>query len=184
MRQVKVYEKRKKFGVWFNTTKPFVDLVPSFYALESTRPVEEIMKPLVAKKHRIGIQNTIFGETGDELFGKNKKYLSSIVRIKSKNGNYIEKNRGVRISDNTLFHSKIAIPGNIIEGSYTVNVFLIRNGEIQDHQRTYIEVQKIGVERFFYSIAKNHPYAHAALLIILAFIAGRGSFILFKVSGI
>src|SRR3954452_25429701 len=59
-RETTVWRKGKIFGIWANAEYVTFNNVPSFYAIASSRPIEEAVAPATAALYRIGVGNLKF----------------------------------------------------------------------------------------------------------------------------
>jgi uncharacterized protein (TIGR02186 family) len=78
----------------------------------------------------------------------------------------------VRLVDETLFDAQIALPANLTEGDYKTRIFLTRDGTVVDLYETSIDVRKVGLERFLFSLAHEKPLIYGLLSLAIAIAAG------------
>ena len=64
------------------------------------------------------------------------------------------------------------MPSNLTEGDYRTRIFLTRAGEVIDQFETVIDVRKVGLEKFIYSLAHERPLAYGLLSLAIAIAAG------------
>ncbi len=75
----------------------------------------------------------------------------------------------------TLFRTNVALPANLIEGGYAVRVFLTRDRRVVSQFETVIEVRKVGLERWLYTLAQENAPLYGLLSLFLAVLAGWGA---------
>ena len=142
---VTVRKKDRRLGIWVNTESVEVDVAPSFYAVATNRPLEEILTFTEDLNTRISTQRAIrsVGATIDNA----QSFTEALIRIRSDQGLYIKLPTGVLVQEESLFRTLIPMPANLTEGDYKAEIYLTRGGQIVDLYSTVIPVQKVGLER-------------------------------------
>jgi hypothetical protein len=73
----------------------------------------------------------------------------------------------------------VLLPTALVEGNYTVRVFLTRDGRVIDTVKRTIWVRKAGLERFIYRAAHEQPLLYGLASLLMAALAGWGASALF-----
>ena len=63
---VTVRRKEKRYGVWVNVDALEIDLAPSFYAVATSGPFDQIVSPASDVWHQISVQKMILAVSGPE----------------------------------------------------------------------------------------------------------------------
>lgn len=172
---VVVHRKERRFGIWVNTDNVNVDLAPGFYALASSGPLNEVISETERQRYKIGLDKAI-RLVGEAREGINPQDFSdALIRLRTSDGLYSEAVTRVQIDDETLFRTNIALPANLVEGDYKTRLFILRDKIVIDVKTTEIEVRKVGLERFIYSLAHERPLVYGLLSLAVALIAGYGA---------
>ena len=79
------------------------------------------------------------------------------------------------LRQDTLFSTAVALPANLIEGTYRTRIFLTRGGRVISHHVAEIGVQKTGLERWLYRLSQEAPLVYGLLAIAIAIAAGWGA---------
>jgi uncharacterized protein (TIGR02186 family) len=164
-----ILRKERRLGIWINVESEKLGQAPSFYSVAATRPVEDIISPMV---------DSLWQITADEQILSERRGLparEALLRIRRDNGLYRRANGGVTLSQDTLFNTSIALPANLVEGTYTTRILLARDGTVLDDYRTEIAVQKVGIERWLYNLAHENAILYGLLSLVLAAFAGWGA---------
>ena len=115
--------------------------------MASTRPLEAILPPLTDSLWKITTDKRILpGLRGSPA-------REALVRLRQNADLYRLRESEVMLNQDTLFETSIALPANIVEGGYTTRIFLLRGGKVIDSYGTSINVQKVGIERWLYTLA-------------------------------
>ncbi len=110
------------------------------------------------------------GETDDVEFKEG--YPEALVRLRRAAGMYFELTGGVKVTEETLFETRIRLPANLVEGDYRARIFLLRDKSVVDVFESSIEVRKVGLERWVYTMAQEQSALYGMLSILVALTAG------------
>lgn len=171
-------------GLWVNTDSLIFDGIPSFYAISTTRPLEEIAEPDVLKKHRIGFdyvrmrprQGRIPQFSPQDL----KAYRDAIIRIKQKSRLYPRDDFGVGFIGRGLFRTSIRLPANVPVGDLEAQVYLFREGKLLSSYTAPVSLERQGVEAFIHDFAMNHEFWYGLFTVLFAAAAGLAAATLFR----
>jgi len=173
-------------GMWINTEAVRFNNVPSFYAVHSTRPLEEIAEADLYRRHKIGIAN-ILGAPVANGTGLSKTELNGFAdalrRLKQESGLYVEDDSGVSFTGRVLFRSKIDLPPSVLVGNLIARVYLFRDGELLANFTSDIRMERQGLMRYMHQLAFTYQLAYGILAVVLAAVAGIGASMLFRKKG-
>ena len=167
-----VRKKERKFGIWVNDAGVTVDTAPSLYAIATTGPFRDIISFTDDFRYKVGIENLVhfIGEPDDVEFKEG--YPEALVRLRRASGIYFELIGEVKVTEETLFEARIRLPANLVEGDYRARIFLLRDKAVVDVFETSIEVRKVGLERWIYTMAQEQSALYGILSILVALTAG------------
>lgn len=177
---VTVRKKDKRFGIWINTEAIEVDSAPSFYAVATSGPWAETLAATEDLRHRVSVRRAIRSVGAPEDVADAARFTDALIRIREAGGLYQTQIGAVRVAEQTLFNTSIALPANLTEGPYAVRFLLTRNGRVLDVHDSEIFVQKVGLERFLYNLAHDQPLAYGLLSLFIAIAAGWGASAVFR----
>lgn len=169
---VTVRRKSKRYGIWVNTDALEVAQAPSFYAVASTRPLTEVLTREEDLGYQISIRRAIYAvgtQSGSETV---ENFADALIRLRSKSNLYQQLDGEVQLFDQTLFSTTVDMPANLVEGVYPMRIFLTREGKIVSRLATFIDVRKVGLERWIYDLAHNQPLVYGLLSLAIAIVAG------------
>ena len=167
-----VRKKERVAGIWINRHYSLLSAAPSFYAISSTAPLEEIVTEQNIEIYDIGFEQAILkpGTSTDDI--DPEIYREAAIQLNMEAGLYASLPGSVRVIGNSLFESRIRLPSNIIEGDYHVRVLLARDGDITDTHSLIIPVRRAGIGRWIYRLAQDQPLIYGLLSILIAIFAG------------
>lgn len=175
-----VRRKERVAGIWVNRQQfPFSE-IPSFYSVASSRPLQEIADPPLLARHQIGLQFLRFnpGEVAPEAV--TASFRNALIRNKQSLGVFHDRLGKVRFVAPRLFRTDVHLPSNVPTGTYTVTVYLIRDGEVRSAQTTPLVVSKIGIGARIFEFAHRHAAVYGVFAILMALLAGWLAGVIFR----
>ncbi len=179
-REEVVRRKERLAGIWIHGESFHFARVPSFYAVAANKPLAEIAQPPVLARHQIGLENLRVAAEGRENEPEHKAFTQALVRLKQEQGLFPGKIGNVQFLGNQLFRATVAFPANVPVGTYTVEVFLLRKGEVAGAQTAPLVISKIGLGADIFLFAHRDAPIYGAIAIVMALVAGSGAAFLFR----
>jgi uncharacterized protein (TIGR02186 family) len=174
-------------GIWANTTSANFESVPSYYAITSTRPLDEVAPDAVLIGYEIGLNQVRMvpkGGSQERLPAADlKDFREAIVRLKKRDGLYVQDDYGVAFIGRSLFRATIALPANVSVGPFETRVYLFRNDKLLSQYAIRLNLEREGVERVLHEFAFNSPFLYGVMTVMLALAAGFAASITFKRDG-
>jgi uncharacterized protein (TIGR02186 family) len=175
-----IWRKARRFGIWVNTDAQEVRAAPSFYAVATTRPLRDILSAEADLTHRISTRLAIFEARGTVDRADPAAFTEALIRIRERAGLYQSRDSTIDLERDTLFSTRILLPKNIVEGTYSARIFLLRDGDVIDEYETFIDVRKAVLERWLTNLAYEQPFLYGLLALGLAVFFGWGASALFR----
>jgi uncharacterized protein (TIGR02186 family) len=165
-------------GIWINHDSASLNGMPGFYYLASTRPLNEIAETPVLARYDIGVRNL----QPDSVHSHHnyEPFRQAAIRYLEREKLYAEVSSGVVWNSDTLFHVHVPVPASVARGSYNVEVFLLRGGDIESAQSTPLFIDQTGLERRLYAYAHDAPLLYGLAAVGLSLAMGWLSSILFR----
>lgn len=181
---VTVRRKSRVGGIWVNTASLDFDSVPGYYAIASTRPLDEIADKSIFLQNGIGFDHVTMVPapkeakrlTGDTIEG----YRETVVDLKKRQKLYFEESYAVAFIGRSLFRSTLTLPGNVPVGPLTARVYLLRDGVMLASFSTHVDLAREGIERALYDFAMNRPVLYGLSAILVAVGAGLAAAAVFN----
>lgn len=167
---VTVRRKERRFGIWVNTEAVDIEVAPSFYAVATNKPLNEILQMSEDINTRISTRRAI-RSVGPSQEGS-EGFTNALIRIRAGQQLYQTLPEAVWVQDDTLFRTLITLPANLTEGDYVAEIYLTRDGQIVDLYSTTIPVKKVGLERWLYNLAHNNALLYGLMSLSIAIAAG------------
>ncbi|SLN61098.1 Putative transmembrane protein (Alph_Pro_TM) [Roseovarius gaetbuli] len=169
---VTVRRKDRRFGIWVNTEMVELDAAPSFYAVATTRPLDKVLSNTEDLRHRVSIGRAIRSVGAATMAEDAERFTDALIRIRRDKDAYQTREGAVAIDEQTLFRTSISLPANLTEGAYQTRIFLTREGRVVSEFDTTIDVRKVGLERWLYSLSREQPMLYGLMSLAIAIAAG------------
>jgi uncharacterized protein (TIGR02186 family) len=165
-----VRRKERRFGIWVNTESVEVRQAPSFYAVASTAPLQEILSYTEQLRYGIGMAQAVRRVGG--ALTDSAPFTEALIRLKGASGAYLQAPGAVSVAEETLFQTRIEMPANLVEGDYAAEFFLARDLAVVSTGQALIRVEKTGIERWLYNLSVEEPLLYGIASVLLALFAG------------
>lgn len=172
---MRLREKERFAGVWINAESTDLRSVPSFFAVASSRPIEEIVDEKTAAIYEFGTGYIQLSPSGNIDPEEQLRFRDGLVDLKRRQGLYKEDMDGVRITESVLYQARISLPSNVTTGTYTAETFAVTEGRVIASAESLVEVRKVGLEREVEYFSQNYGLLYGALAVTLSVLMGWGA---------
>ncbi len=165
-------------GVWINHDAASLNGMPAYYFLASSRPLSALAPEPLLARYGIGVQNL----QPDSVHSHHdyEPFRQAALRHMRQEKLYAQSENGVEFLSSTLFRAHVPLPASVARGQYNVEVFLMRNGDVESAQSTPLFIDQTGLERRLYGFAYNQPFAYGLAAVAMALFMGWLSSVLFR----
>ncbi|MEW9854185.1 TIGR02186 family protein [Novosphingobium sp. M1R2S20] len=172
-----VREKQKVAGIWINAESTEFRSAPSYYAIASTRPIDEIVDDKTAAIYELGLQWLQLSPIGAIETDEQSRFSEGLVALNVKNGLYRQEEGSVKVSEQVLYQARIGLPSSVPIGVYTAETFAVSDGRVVASASSTVEVRKIGLERAIADFAEQYGLFYGLLAVLVSvgmgWLAGR-----------
>lgn len=172
---VTVRRKERRFGIWVNTDGVDIDGAPSYYAVATSSTLGDVLSVRENLRHKVSIPSMIQAVGAPNAVLDASAYVNALIRIQEAAGSFQLLEGKVVVDDETLFRTRIQLPAALTEGAYETRIFLTRDGAVVADYTTTIDVRKVGLERWLYSLSRNQPALYGLMSLAIAIFAGWGA---------
>jgi uncharacterized protein (TIGR02186 family) len=172
-RDIVVRQKRHLAGIWINIHNLTFAAVPSYYAVFSNRPLNQIAPAGMQALHQIGIENLrIDPRDPSRPPGEIASFRAALLAEEQRDGVWSERPGSVSFLGDRLFRATIAFPSNVPTGTYLVEVLLVRNGTVISGQTTPLVVSEIGLNADLAEFALSNAWLYGIFAVAGAMLLG------------
>ena len=171
-----VRKKGRVAGLWVNTSTFNFNAVPSYYAVASTRPLEEFADATILDENGIGLDAVRMAAAADSAVRVSSEdliaYKSAVTRLKQSASLFKRDDYGVVFTGRSLFRSTIGLPATVPVGPLTARVFLFHEGKLLSRYQSRVVLEREGIERWLYAFAFERPFLYGLVAVLLALATG------------
>jgi uncharacterized protein (TIGR02186 family) len=164
-RAITVREKQKHAGIWFNAASTQFRSAPAFYAVASTRPLEQIVDPRTAAIYELGLPFIQLSPIGSIEPVSQVRFAAGLAGQMASEQLYQQNPRGVTISEQVLYQARIELPSNVPTGNYTAETFAISKGRVVASAVARVNVEKSGFEKAVADFARHRAFFYGLLAV-------------------
>ena len=180
---VVVRRKSKWLGlIWVNRASVEVDSAPSFYAVATSGPMRDVLSETEDLRQKISIDHAIRSVGAPSDIEHSETFTEAVIRIRENAGLYQLLEGQVALDQQTLFRTAIEMPSDLTEGDYLTRIFLTRDAEIISTYETTIDVRKVGLERWLFTLSRQNPVLYGLMSLAIAIAAGWGASAAFRLA--
>jgi uncharacterized protein (TIGR02186 family) len=175
-----VRRKSRVAGIWLNTSSVTFDGVPAYYAVLGTKPVDQIVPANLRQLNGIGLGTLKLTPTGRFKPDEVEVFRGALIDSMQSAGLFGAQAGHVDFLGDKLFRATLDFPANVATGTYSVQVFLVRKGDIVAAQTTPLAISQTGLEAEINDFAIGHAPLYGLIAVIAAAMAGWGASLLFR----
>lgn len=179
-RETVVRRKSRVAGIWLNTRSIAFANVPSFYAVLANKPVDDVVPANLRQVNEIGIDNLKLNPAEKAKPADITEFRAALIAEQQRGGHYDKKPGVVNFLGDKLFRASLDFPATVPVGTYSIQVFLVRKGDIVAAQTTPLIISQTGLEADINDFAQNRSLLYGLVAVAMAAVAGWGATFLFR----
>jgi uncharacterized protein (TIGR02186 family) len=173
LRDTAVRRKSKVAGIFINTRQLTFTAAPSYYAVYSTKPLDEVMPPALRALQEIGVANLRLnvaeeGHTPEDI----ADFRAALIRERQRQNLFTESVGGFNFRSDQLFHLALKFPANVPTGNYTVQIFLVRNKQVVSGETSPLFISQAGIDADVNDFADRQALLYGVIAVVGAAMAG------------
>jgi len=176
------FRKARVLGIWVNAdSREFVG-APSYLAVLSNRPVNNIANQDTLRRLQIGLDNFLLPQRiGPDLADtvRDEPFRRAFVRLQTQQGLYRESGTAVTFLTPTVFRAAIPMPAAVPTGTYDIDVGLFAGGALVARTNSALEVIKTGFEQYVADAARDHGLLYGMATALMALVIGWFASVIF-----
>lgn len=172
---IRLREKARFGGIWVNAASTDYRSAPSFFAMASTRPIDEIVDEKTAAIYEFGTRYIQLSPSGVIEPQEQARFSAGLVDLRTRQSLYQETIGGVSVSEKVLYQVRIDMPSNVVTGTYTAETFAVRDGKVIASALSEVVVKKVGFERFIADSAENFSFLYGLVAVAMSLAMGWAS---------
>jgi uncharacterized protein (TIGR02186 family) len=172
---VRTRRKARVLGIWVNVDSREFVRVPSYLAVLSNKPVEQIANAETLRVQQVGLNNVLLTQRiGPDIADTvpSDPFRAAFVRLESEQQLYVQAPTAVTYLTPTVFRAAIPLPADVPTGIYAIDVKLFADGALVGRANTALEVIKAGVEQYVADAARDHGLLYGLATTLMALLTG------------
>ncbi len=175
-----VREKQQIAGIWINAASSEFRSAPGFYAIASSRPVDEIVDSKTADIYELGLNHLQLSPAGAIDSNELDRFVTGLVDLNSRSNLFKNLPDSVKITNSVLYQARINLPASVPVGDYTAETFLIIDGRVEAAEVKNITIEKIGMGRFITNLSQNNGFLYGLIAVFISVFLGWSAGYLFR----
>lgn len=167
-----VREKQQIAGIWINAASSEFRSAPGYYAVASSRPVQEIVDDKTADIYELGLDHLQLSPAGAINSGEINRFVDGLVDLNTRGRLYKNLPNSVEIEGDVLYKARINIPASVPIGEYTAETFLIIDGRVEAAEIKEITIEKTGFGRFITNLSQEYGFFYGLLAVLISVLLG------------
>lgn len=175
--------KQRMLGIWVNVDSREFVRVPSYLAVLSNRPVNDVANQETLRRLQVGLDYFLLPQRiGPDLADtvRDDPFRRAFVRLQKQQGLYRESATAVTFLTPTVFRAAIPMPAAVPTGNYEIEVELFAAGSLVARTDTALEVIKTGFEQYVADAARDNGLLYGMVTALMALTIGWIASIVFR----
>ncbi len=180
-----IVERRKErvLGIWTNVASRTFINVPSYLAVLSNQPFNQITNADTIRQLQIGFDSFILPQQlGSDIgdVGRDDPFRTNFIRLKTQHQLYVQKTNGVTLLTPTVFRAEIPLPAEAPIGNYDVDVKVFAESAMLTRANSAFEIVKVGFEQFVATAARDYGLLYGLTTAMMALMTGWFAAVVFR----
>lgn len=163
---IRIRRKEKIAGMWMHVESKRYGPLPLYYAVGSTKPLNELLSQAMQSYLGIGAKQIIAQDSSSNTVFDAGMFFELSRR------DWYTHTAPIRYFGKTLFRTTIPFPDSLAEGDYTVVSYLVRDGNVVSSQTIPLRAYKTGLDARLFRAAHHQPWFYGLACVLLAIFAG------------
>ena len=173
-KKMTVRKKNRVLGLWMNTEHMDFEGVPAYYdyALSKTEGLSDAEKKVLFE-NGVGLATLVYEpEEAVPERDRIQSFQQALIRNKQLNHLFPYEAGGIEFLNDDFFRTTMYLPSNVPRGTYEIETFLFRQGQIIDRSATTMMVAPVGLNAQVYDFATQKSFYYGLICIFIAVFAG------------
>lgn len=169
--EAQVRAKSKQMGIWVNGDPEMIGPVPSFYAVVSSKPIDQIVDAKTALEYGLDVDHLAIAQTPVGEGYVNARKVKDLFQYQA---------GGVKILESNLFRADIFLPPSVPIGAFRAHIYEFTSGKLSAMREETFNVAQVGMNATINKMARTKPALYALMALALALGIGGGAAFIFR----
>jgi uncharacterized protein (TIGR02186 family) len=175
--------KERMLGIWTNVDARPLANVPSYLAVLSNRPFENVTDVPTRQRLQLGVDSMAMPRQADgqtETIARDDPFFANFIRLKTEQQLYVERTNGVTFLTPTVFRASIPLPAHAPVGNYDVDLKVFADATMVTRANSAFEIIKVGFEQFVVTAARDYGLFYGLATAMMAVFTGWFASVVFR----
>jgi uncharacterized protein (TIGR02186 family) len=174
--------KERVLGIWTNMAARAFNKVPSYLAVLSNRPLENVTDAETRRRMQIGLESMLVPQTAEQSGNVDPAdpFFVNFIRLQTEQALYVQRANGVTLLTATVFRAEIALPAHAPVGNYDVDIKVFADGTMVARATSAFEIVKVGFEQFVVTAARDYGLFYGLATAMMAVFTGWFASVVFR----
>lgn len=164
--------KRRYGPFWLTAGQLRVEKTPGLFYVLSNKPVDQLLDRKQRQRYGLDLGDALAGAAVSGDKDSTKDWQDAFLRLKRRGDFYAQDGAAVKLVSNQLFSTTMKLPAKLPLGTYHLEIYRVRDGQVRGHQERTFDVREVKAERWVSDAAYAHPVAFGVLFTLLALTIG------------
>tara|TARA_R110002072_G_scaffold281585_3_gene444202 strand:- start:1011 stop:1784 length:774 start_codon:yes stop_codon:yes gene_type:complete len=173
-KDITIWKKDRVMGTWVNRYFVTYKDMPMYYHYAVSDNSVDLEKDKLYLDNGIGyhaLLKNVSRTTSKALEDEN--IFDDILMVKKQNnGVFFAEAAPIRFMNDNFFRIQFKVPPSAPTGAYKIHSYLIRGGEIIQHNENDLVVKQVGLNAFLYNASRQSSFIYAMSCIFFALFSG------------
>ena len=175
-----VRRKDRVAGIWTNAESRSFVRAPTYLAVLSNKPLNEIAEADMLRRMEIGMNLAPRPHVAAGIQSGEDTFRDALIRLREQRRFYVNDPKNVTFITPHLFRATIRLPAEVPVGNYEIDVRLFADGTSLVRASSALEVVKVGLEQFVATAARDHGILYGLFTTLMALATGWFASVVFR----
>ena len=172
--------KERILGIWTNMAGLTFNNVPSYLAIMSNRPVEQIVNAETLRRTPLTLNQLVLPPENPGDAHEAEAFRANFIRLKQEHRLYLQRDNGVTLLTPTVFRAEIPLPAQTAIGNYDVDIRVFAESILVARATSAFEIIKVGFEQFVATAARDYGLLYGIATAMMAIFTGWFASVVFR----
>jgi len=175
-----ITQKVRTGPIWLTGQKVTVENLPGVFEIAASAPLDRLLSASTRQALGLDPRELIAKARFVPEPSDRQRWEQAVLQAKERSGSFVLADRAVKITDGRLFSVRLDLPASLPLGQYSLNTYLIRDGQVLAQSKERIDVEQVGLEQWVADVAEREPWLFGVGLTLLLAALGLGLGILMQ----
>lgn len=179
-RPVIVRRKGPFMRLWLNSASMAFEDVPAYYNLALSQGERGLAPHDVLRRYAIGLDALDFAPVREDDPDMVNTFREAMIRNQQTKGLFPMEPKSLSFVGRDFFRADFDLPASVTTGTYRIEAFLIRDGQVVDRQRADVRVVQTGFNADIFLFSKLHGFLYGLSAVMMALLFGLGAHVFLR----